>query len=293
MKRTTGRNSRRSGTGSGSPPVPFRVILPGSGLLGINLSELWSYRELLYFLAWKEVKIRYKQTVLGAAWAVIQPLFTMVIFTLIFGNLARMPSDGVPYPVFSYAGLVLWTYFSGALSQSSNSLLSNANLISKVYFPRLLLPLSACLVGLLDYSIALTVLVGLMVYFHIVPTAWILLAPVPLLLAFLLASGMGFWLSAVAVRYRDVGYAIPFFVQLLLFASPVIYPAGLVAGSRFGWLLQLNPLSGIMTTQRAVMLGNAAIDWPSLGLSSLVTLLIFLGGLAYFKACEREFADAI
>lgn len=269
-----------------------KVIRPTRGIFDINLRELWSYRELLYFLAWKQVKIRYKQTVLGAAWAVIQPLATMIIFTLIFGNLAKMPSDGVPYPIFSYCGLMLWTYFSMSLTHSSLSLVQNSNLLSKIYFPRLLLPLSDCLVGLLDYCIASILLIGLMLYYHITPTLWLLLVPIPLLLAMLLASGIGLWLSAVSVKYRDVQYAVPFFVQLLLFLSPIIYPVS-IAGSEYGWLLQLNPLSGIMTTQRAIILGNTPIDWLSLGVSSLITLLIFIGGVIYFKRYEREFADVI
>lgn len=273
------------------PYTITRISKPKRGILGINLKELWSYRDLLYFFAWKEVKIRYKQTVLGVAWAVIQPLVTMVVFTLVFGGLAKMPSDGVPYAAFSYSGLVLWTYFSMSLTQSSASLLSNSNLLSKIYFPRILLPLSNCLVGLIDYAIASSILVVLLLYFHLSITAWILLVPLPLILCFFLASGIGFWLSAASVKYRDVRYVVPFFVQVLLFASPVIYPASLAKG-RYSILLSLNPLSGIMTNQRAFILGSGA-DWGSLATATLVTLLIFGLGLAYFVRYEKEFADVI
>jgi len=269
-----------------------RIIRSKRDIFDINFRELWSYRELLYYLTWKEIKIRYKQTALGAVWAIIQPLFTMVVFTLIFGNLAKMPSDGVPYPIFSYTGLMLWTYFSMSLTHSSTSLVMNSNLLSKIYFPRLLLPLSSCAVGLLDYGIASVILVILMFYFQIAPTFLILLILIPLLLSFLLASGLGFWLSAICVKYRDVQYAIPFFIQLLLFSSPIIYPVS-ITGNAYGWLLKLNPLTGIMTMQRACLLGTTIIDWATLGISTLITLLIFFSGLIYFKNYEREFADVI
>ncbi|MDO9537225.1 MAG: ABC transporter permease [Thermoplasmata archaeon] len=269
-----------------------KIIKPQRGIFDINFKEIWDYRELLYFLAWKDIKIRYKQTVLGAAWAIIQPLFTMIIFSIIFGAIAKIPSDNVPYPIFAYSGLILWTYFSASLSRSSNSLVSNSNLLSKVYFPRLLLPLSACLAGLLDYAIASFVLVGLMFYYNIFPTIWIVFIPVLLLMAFLLAAGISFWLSAIAVKYRDVQHAIPFFVQTLLYATPIIYPLSIISG-KYSWILQLNPLTGIISTHRTVILGNIAIDWTSLGISALFITIIFLGGLVYFKNYEREFADVI
>ncbi len=269
-----------------------KVIRPTKGLFDIDLGEIWAYRELLYFLAWKQVKIKYKQTAMGAAWAVIQPLATMLIFTFVFGNIAGMPSDGVPYPIFSYTGLILWTYFSASLSGASMSLVSNANLLSKIYFPRILLPLSSVVVGLLDYGIACVLLIILMIYYAVIPTAWIILMFVPLFLAGVLASGLGFWLSAVSVKYRDVQYAVPFFVQLLLFISPIIYPVT-VGGGKYAWLLNLNPLTGIMTMQRATILGNTPIDWGGLGVAAVITVLVFLGGIVYFKSYEREFADVI
>jgi lipopolysaccharide transport system permease protein len=262
-----------------------KVIKPKRRLFDID-------RELLYFLAWKQIKIRYKQTALGAAWAILQPLLTMVIFSIIFGELVQMPSDNVPYPIFAYSGLILWAYFSTSLTAASTSLVSNSNLISKVYFPRLLLPLSACLVGLLDYAIASIVLVGLMFYYNIFPTLWIVMIPVLLIMAFLLASGISFWLSAIAVKYRDVQYAVPFFVQILLYATPIIYPVSLIS-AKYTWLLDLNPLTGIVTGHRAIILGNMGIDWFSLGISALLITIIFLLGLVYFKGYEREFADVI
>ena len=269
-----------------------KVIKPKRKIFDLDLKEIWAYRELLYFLAWKQIKIRYKQTALGATWAVLQPLLTMIVFSVIFGAILGVSSDNVPYPIFAYSGLIIWTYFSMALTQSSTSLVGNSNLISKVYFPRLLLPLSACLAGLLDYAIASIVLVGLMFYYNIFPTLWIALIPVLLLMTFFLASGISFWLSAIAVKYRDVQHAIPFFVQTLFFVTPIIYPVSII-GAEYNWFLNLNPLTGIITSHRAVILNNVAIDWTSLGISALFTMLIFFGGLIYFKGYEREFADVI
>jgi lipopolysaccharide transport system permease protein len=269
-----------------------KVIKPKRSFFNIDLREIWAYRELLYFLAWKQIKIRYKQTALGAAWAILQPLLTMVIFSIIFGKLLGVASDGVPYPIFAYSGLIIWTYFSVSLTQASTSLVSNSNLVSKVYFPRLLLPMSACLAGLLDYAIASIVLVGLMFYFNVFCTAWVIILPVLVLMSMLLASGIGFWLSAVSVKYRDVQYAIPFFVQILLYATPIIYPVSIISG-KYSWLLNLNPLTGIVTVHRAILLGNPVLDWTSLGISAIFTALIFLWGLVYFKNYEREFADVI
>ena len=204
------------------------VIRPKYGLLDLNWQELKEYRELLFFLALREIKIRYKQTIMGASWALLQPFFTMIVFTLIFGRLAQMPSDGVPYPIFSYSGLLLWTYFSNALSQSSNSLVDNAPLLSKVYMPRIFIPTAPCLSGLLDYGIAMSILAVMMVYYRFVPGISILLLPFIILLTFMLASGIGYWLSSICVKYRDVKFILPFFIQLLMFVSPVIYPANIV-----------------------------------------------------------------
>ncbi|MBA3044808.1 MAG: ABC transporter permease [Euryarchaeota archaeon] len=269
-----------------------KIIKPKRGIFDLNLKEVWEYRELLYFLAWKDIKVRYAQTVLGAAWAIIQPLFTMIVFTVVFGMIAKIPSDNVPYPIFAYSGLLLWTYFSGSISRASNSLLSNSNLLSKVYFPRLLLPLSACLVGLVDYAIASFFLVALMFYYNIFPTLLIILIPLLLLMSFLLAAGGGMWISALSVKYRDVQRGFSFFMQILLYATPIIYPISVISG-KYNWILQLNPLTGIIVTHRAVILGNVAIDWISLGISAIFIVLIFISGLIYFKSYERKFADVI
>jgi len=258
----------------------------------LGLSDLWAYRELLYFLTWKDIKIRYKQTVIGAGWAIIQPLVTMVVFTLIFGGLAKIPSGGMPYAIFVYPTLILWIYFSSAVTNSSNSLIANSNLLSKVYFPRILIPMSACVIGLVDYAIAAVILIGLMAYFQVAPTVWIVFVLLPLVVTAILASGLGFWLSAISVKYRDIQYVVPFFVQILFFVSPVLYAGDLVP-QQYSFLFNLNPLAGIMTAQRAMILGNASIDWFYFGLSFIISVTIFITGMLYFKRYERGMADVI
>ena len=256
------------------------------------LKEFWEYRELFYFLVWRDVKIRYKQTVLGAAWAVIQPFFMMVVFTVFFGKMAKMPSDGIPYPVFSYAALLPWTYFSAALTHSGNSLLAGANLVRKVYFPRVALPTASALGGLVDFSIAFFFLFGLMFYYDITPGFGLLLWPVLMIPLVLLAMGIGMILSSLNVKYRDIKYAIPFLVQTLLFVTPIIYPSS-IAPERFRFLLSLNPLTGLIEAFRASALPSKTVDWPLLGLSVGITLVIFVLGAMYFRKTEREFADVI
>lgn len=268
------------------------VIRPKYGLVDINWQELKEYRELLFFLALREIKIRYKQTIMGISWALLQPLFTMIVFTLIFSRLAQMPSDGVPYPIFSYSGLLLWTYFSNALSQSSNSLVDNAPLLSKVYMPRIFIPTAPCLSGLFDYGIAMSILVIMMVYYRFVPGISILLLPFIVLLTFMLVSGVGYWLSSICVKYRDVKFILPFFIQLLLFVSPVIYPANIV-GENFRWLLYLNPMTGLIGAHRACLLGHIPVDFVGLGISALLTIVIFVSGIMYLKHTEKYFADLI
>jgi lipopolysaccharide transport system permease protein len=262
------------------------VIRPKYGLLDINWKELKEYRELLFFLALREIKIRYKQTVMGASWAVLQPLFTMVVFTLIFGGLAQMPSEGIPYPIFSYSGLLLWTYFSNALSNSSNSL------IGKVYMPRIFIPTAPCLAGIVDYGIAMTMLVLMMGYYRFMPGIEILLLPIVVLITFLLASGIGYWLSSICVKYRDVKFILPFFIQMLLFISPVIYPADIISG-KLQWLLYLNPMTGLINTHRACILGHTSIDIIGLSISIVLTVLIFVSGMLYLRSTEKYFADLI
>ncbi|MGA1844947.1 MAG: ABC transporter permease [bacterium] len=268
------------------------VIEPRKGwLAGFSLREMVRYRELLYFLVWRDVKVRYKQTVLGAAWAVLQPFFTMVVFTVFFGRMAGVPSDGIPYPIFSYAALLPWTYFSNAVSQSGNSLVNNANLITKVYFPRLCIPMGATLAGLVDFSIAMVVLGGMMIWYRYVPGAGLLLFPLLVAVTFLLATGVGLLLSALNVQYRDVRYVIPFLVQVWLFVTPVIYPVSLAG--RYGWLLYLNPMAGIIEGFRACILGHKPIPWSPIGISVFLTLLLFMAGSIYFHRMERQFADVV
>jgi lipopolysaccharide transport system permease protein len=268
------------------------VIEPKTGWVPVDFREIWNYRELLYFLTKRDIKVRYKQTVLGGLWAVIQPAFTMIVFTLFFGRLAKMPSDGLPYPIFVYAALLPWTYFANAVSASGNSLVGSANLITKVYFPRIVVPASAALAGLLDFFIALFVLAALMIWYQVLPGPAILLFPFLVALTFLCAVGVGLWLSALNVQYRDIRYAIPFLIQVWMFVSPVIYPVSLVQGN-YQWLLALNPMGGVIHAYRAALLGHQPIDWGLLGLSTLIILALFLGGLYYFRRMEKVFADVV
>jgi lipopolysaccharide transport system permease protein len=268
------------------------VIEPKTGWVPVDFQEIWNYRELLYFLTKRDIKVRYKQTVLGGLWAVIQPAFTMLVFTLFFGRLAKMPSEGLPYPIFVYAALLPWTYFANAVSASGNSLVGSSNLITKVYFPRIVVPASAALAGLLDFLIALFVLAALMVYYQFMPGPGILLFPFLVALTFLSAVGVGLWLSALNVQYRDIRYAIPFLIQVWMFVSPVIYPVSLVQG-KYQWLLALNPMGGVIHAYRAALLGHQPIDWGLLGLSALIILALFLGGLYYFRRMEKVFADVV
>ncbi len=268
-----------------------KVIRPRSSRLDLGLKEIWEYRELLYFLVWKDVKIRYKQSVVGAAWAVIQPLFTMVIFTFLLGQIGKVDTEGIPYPIYAFSGLVLWTYFSNSVNHGANSLITNAALVTKVYFPRALIPLAACVSGLLDLAIATIILIIMMFFFHVSLTIVVALFIVPVIMTFFLAAGLAFWLSAVNVRYRDVVFLVPFFIQLLLFASPILYSgANLPAG--YEWTLNINPLAGIMSLQRGVYLGTV-VDWTLVGTSAIIAAVLFVAGLFYFRQYERDFADVI
>jgi homopolymeric O-antigen transport system permease protein len=256
------------------------------------LSELWHFRELLYFLAWRDIKVRYTQAALGAVWALIQPLFTMLIFTFFFGRLAKMPSDGVPYPLFSYCGLVPWIYFSGMLSQVGNSLVTNSTLITKVYFPRLLLPAATALSGLLDFAIGSAFMVALMVYYRVKPGWTLLLWPLAVVGLVMVTLGIGMLLAALNVRYRDVKHVIPFVVQLGLFVTPVIYPTTFLPARLRPWLV-LNPLSGIVEGFRACIFPQQALDLRLMVGSVCVTLGVFVAGMIYFRKAERTFADII
>jgi lipopolysaccharide transport system permease protein len=266
-------------------------IEPAHGWVSLKLRELWSYRELLYFLTWRDIKVRYKQTALGAAWAVIQPFFTMVIFSLFFGQLAKMPSDGIPYPIFAYAALLPWNFFANSLTQASNSLVTSANLIQKVYFPRLVVPISSVLSGVVDFAIAFVVLLLMMLYYHIMPTAGIWLLPVFLLLALITALGVGMWLSALAVEYRDVKYVVPFLTQFWMFATPVVYPSSLLH-EPWRTIYGLNPMVGVVDGFRWVLLGTKP-PGSMLIVSALVSILILITGTYYFRRMEKTFADVV
>ena len=268
------------------------IIEPSKGWIPVDLKEIWNYRELLYFLTKREIQVRYKQTVLGGLWAIIQPVFTMIVFTLFFGRLARIPSDGIPYPIFVYAGLLPWTYFANALSSSGNSLVGSANLISKVYFPRIIIPGSTSLAGLLDFFVAMIVLFAMMIYYQFVPGIGILLFPFLIGLTFLCAVGVGLWLSALNVQYRDIRYAIPFIIQLWMFVSPVIYPVSMVP-QKYQWALALNPMGGVINAYRASLLGHLPVDWFLLGISTVIILIIFISGMYYFRRMEKTFADVV
>jgi len=278
--------------------TPTIRIQPSRGWTSLRLKEVWAYRELLYFLIWRDVKVRYKQTVLGAAWAILQPLMTMLVFTIFFGGLAKVGSDGLPYPIFSYAGLLPWTFFAQGLSQSSASLVGSSNLIKKVYFPRLVIPISSVLGGLVDFAIAFVVLFGMMSYYGIWPSAAVVFLPLLLLLAIGAALGVGMWLSALNVEYRDVRYVVPFFVQLWLFVTPVIYPASTVAAKlrELGlptWLYGLNPMAGVVEGFRWALLGTGSRPGPVLLASVAVTVLLLSSGAFYFRKMERTFADVV
>lgn len=271
---------------------PVTVICPTKGWAPLRLGELWKYRELLYFLVWRDVKVRYKQTILGAAWAVLQPLLTMIIFTLVFGRLAKVPSDGVPYPIFSYCALVPWTLFAFALVESGNSLVANQQLVTKVYFSRLVIPVAPVLAGLVDFGIAFVLLLGMMAYYGVHPGIAIVTLPLFLLLAIATALGAGLWLSALNVEYRDVRYTIPFLTQFWLFASPIAYPSSAVP-AKWRVLYGLNPMAGVVEGFRWALLGTHR---PSVAIvlasSAMVAFLIF-GGLIYFRRVEKTFADVV
>ena len=272
--------------------VPVTIIRPSKGWSAVELAPLWEYRELLYFLIWRDIKVRYKQTVLGAAWAIIQPFFTMVVFSLFFGWLAKMPSEGVPYPIFTYSALVPWMYFANALAHSSNSLVLDERMITKVYFPRLIIPLSAVLSGLLDFAIAFLVLIAMMLFYGIVPTASIFMLPFFLLLAAVTALGAGLWLSALNVQYRDVRYAIPFLVQFWLFATPVAYPSSLLP-TEWRIVYGLNPMAGVVEGFRWALLGHGQAPGPLLIVSVLTAAVLLVSGLYYFRRMEDTFPDVV
>ena len=272
--------------------LPTFYIEPPKGWASIGLRELWDYRELLYFLTWRDVKVRYKQTALGAAWAIIQPLFMMLVFSLFFGRLAKVPSDGIPYPIFTFCALLPWQLFAHALTESSNSLVGNQNLITKVYFPRLVVPISAVLGGLVDFAVAFGILLVMMFYYGIVPSWAIVTLPGFILLAVMTALGVGLWLSALNVKYRDVRYTINFVIQFWLFATPVAYPSSLVP-AKWRALYGLNPMAGVVEGFRWALLGKQEAPGAMLWVSVAVVIVILIGGLYYFRRMEQEFADVV
>jgi len=268
------------------------IIKPSHGWVSIKFRELWEYRDLFFFLAWRDISVRYKQTILGAAWAVIQPFFSMVVFSLFFGRLAGIPSDGVPYPIFSYAAMLPWTYFSSAMSNSSNSLVSSANLLTKVYFPRLVIPLASVLPAVVDFCIAFIVLLGMMLFYRIVPTWNVLWLPAFLLLALVTALGVGLWLSAMNVQYRDIRYTVPFLAQFWMFASPVTYPSSIVP-EQWRVLYGLNPMAGVIEGFRWALLGTDTTPGPIIAASSAAAVLLLVSGALYFRRMEKAFADVV
>jgi lipopolysaccharide transport system permease protein len=273
------------------PSKPLIVIEPSKSWVALNLRDLWHYRDLLYILTERDIKVRYKQTILGALWAIIQPLLTMLIFTLFFGRLAGMPSDGIPYPVFAYAGLLPWTFFSNAITNSGNSLVGNSNLITKVYFPRMIIPVASVGAGLVDFAIAFVLLIVLMIYYGIGLSINILMFPVLVVLTSLLAVGIGMWMSGLNVKYRDIRYALPFLIQLGMFATPIIYPSSMVP-EKWRWLLFLNPLTGLIEGYRSSFFGKP-FDWLGLFISAVITLLFLVYSAYSFRKMEKTFADIV
>ena len=268
------------------------IIRPKKFFSWNDFKELWQYRELLYFLAWRELKVRYKQTAIGVGWAVFQPFITMVVFSIFFGVLIKVPSDNIPYPIFVYVGLLIWQFFSSSLSDASNSMVINQPIITKVYFPRLLLPISTILAKFVDFAVAAVILVGMMFYYHFIPhLIGLLILPLLVLISFMAALGGGLILAAINVKYRDVRYVLPFFIQLLLYVTPVIYPAS-IAG-KYSWILSINPMTGVIKAAQAAILGNAPINWLLVLISFVTCSAILVVGVYIFKKTERFFADII
>jgi lipopolysaccharide transport system permease protein len=267
-------------------------IAPSKGWVALQLKELWAYRELLYFLVWRDVKVRYKQTALGAAWAIIQPVFTMIVFSLFFGRLGKIPSDGIPYPIFCFAALVPWTFFSQGLSQASNSLVGSGNLIKKVYFPRLSIPISAVISGLIDFALAFIVLLGMMLYYGILPTVNVIWLPLLILLTLITSLGVSLWLSALNVQFRDVRHALPFLTQLWLFATPIAYPSSLLS-EPWRTLYSINPMAGVVEGFRWALLGTETAPGPMMIVSTLTALALLVSGTFYFRRLEKTFADVV
>lgn len=274
------------------PVLHTHRIEPSHGWVSLKLAELWEYRELVYFLTWRDIKVRYKQTVLGAAWAIIQPLFTMLVFSLFFGRLAKVPSDNIPYPIFCYAALVPWTFFANGLAQSSNSLVGSSNLITKVYFPKLAIPLATVIAGVIDFFLAFSVLLVMMFYYQVAISWKILWTPVFLMLALVTSLGVGLWLSALNVQFRDVKFVVPFITQFWMLATPIAYPSSLL-NEPWRTLYGLNPMAGVVEGFRWSLLNVETAPRPMLLVSAIVALVALAGGAFYFRRMEKSFADLV
>lgn len=256
----------------------------------INWREIWRYKDLFFFLVWRDIKTRYSQSILGVGWAIVQPVFSMIVFTIVFGNLAQVNSEGVPYAIFSFTALVPWTFFSTSLTSASGSLITSKNLLTKVYFPRMVIPISPVLGKLIDFGISFLILVGLMIWFGVRPTIWALMIPVFMIIMVLTSAGVGMWLTALSIQYRDIRYGSDFFVQLLMYASPVIYATSIIP-EKYQILYALNPMVGVIEGFRAALLGTRAMPWEFLGVGALMSIAFFLSGALYFHSMERYFAD--
>jgi lipopolysaccharide transport system permease protein len=277
-------------TYSSAPPVSPVIISAGRLSVPSKVAELWRYRELFYFFVWRDVKVRYAQSILGIGWAIIQPLVPMILFTIVFGRVAKISSDGIPYALFSCAGLVPWTYFSNALNDSSGSLVKEVNMLSKIYFPRLIIPLTSVLGRLIDLVISFLLLFSLMAWYRTAPTGWVVLLPLLIAIAIVTASGLGLWLGALAVQYRDVKYAVPFAVQFLMYAAPVVYPTSLIPEA-FRYVYAVNPLVGVIEGFRASLLGSIPVPWDLIAIGGVSALIILWSGTVYFIRKEPVFAD--
>jgi lipopolysaccharide transport system permease protein len=275
-------------------PIDTRITLikSSSGWSALNLRDLWIYRELILFMTWRDLKVRYKQTLLGASWAVLQPFLTMVVFSIFFGNLAKVPSDGVPYPIFSYTALIPWTLFSKALHDASRSLVASSHMITKVYFPRMILPLASVLAGVVDFFIAFVVLIGMMIFYHISPTTNVWTLPLFLILALITAIGVGLWLSALNVLYRDINYVLPFLTHFWMFLTPIAYPSSMIP-QRFQMLYALNPMTGVVEGFRWALLGSGQAPGTMTLVSSVVAVILLVTGMVYFRRMERQFSDMV
>jgi len=273
--------------------VPITHIKASEGWASLNLRELWEFRELLYFFTWRDIKVRYKQTVLGASWAILQPLFAMLIFSIVFGKLAKMPSDGIPYPIFSYAALVPWMFFSNGISKASASLVGGSNLLKKIYFPRMALPISATLGGLVDFVLAFSVLILMMIFYGIMPTGNVIWLPFLLILILVTSLGVSFWLSAMNVQFRDVKYVVPFFIQAWMFITPVVYPASLITSDFWKAVYALNPMVGVIEGFRWALLGTDTAPGWLMVISTFVSVGLLISGAFYFRRMERTFADVV